>query len=125
MRQRPVRGGEDADFDLVDLGVGQRAPDHFAARQFVMKPILEKNEMPLPPISRRLTMGVALQNLVNSGTTRLWMGDRRLICTKAWLRQSSKEISVFFARGWLGAMTTPGGKAARHTIYSPAGNLPR
>ena len=35
MRQRAVRGGEDADFDLVDLGVGQRAPDHFAARQLV------------------------------------------------------------------------------------------
>ena len=67
-----------------------------------MKPTLEKNEMPLSPISRRLTMGVALQNLVNSGTTRLWMGDRRLICTKAWLRQSSKVISAFFASGWLG-----------------------
>ena len=76
-----------------------------------MKPTLEKNEMPLPPISRRLTMGVALQtmlgssssqNLVNSGTTRQWMGDRRLICTKAWLRQSSKVISAFFASGWLG-----------------------
>ncbi len=120
-----LENGESAEFALVGnegligialvLGAGNTrsqalvtSPGH----AYWLRGDVLTNEFERSSMLRHVLLGSSSsQKLVNSGTTRLWMGESVLIRMKAWLLQSSKLISVFFASGCDGAITTPGGKS--------------